>query len=1201
MKISNFRYSKEKERVKISNFRYMNRVSFILLLAYLVSWALIVTCRPVSSQYPPKAFGNGGNNNLDVTRITPGSPTEKEARALYGRSSLSFEVNHGQSDAQVKFLARGQRHQLFLTATEAVLELGTDGSNRVGKEKKTSFSSLANPRSSSSSTAAGATLRMKLMGANPAPQIIGTDELLGKSHYLIGRDPKAWRTDLHTYAKVHYRDVYPGVDLVYHGDHQRQLEYNFTLAPGADPKVIDLAFEGTQEAQINIEDGDLALRLTDGVIRLRKPVVYQMADGIKREIASHYARKGERRVGFAVGKYDSSLPLMIDPVLAYSTYLGGNDFDLSNAIAVDRQKNIYVTGYTFSTNFPVENPLQPALNFRSDAFITKIDPDGNLIYSTYLGGHFTDVGIGVAVDLHGNAYVAGYTASSSDFPTTPDAFQSASRTGICGFDIFEMVEVPCTDAFVAKVDPSGSALVYSTYLSGEYREEVYGVSVDTTGSAYVVGGTESPNFPTENAWQPQITPGSCADFAICPDSFVAKLNSSGSALVYSTYLGGASHDIGEGIAVTPSGEAYALGSTVSADFPTTAGAFQREYNKGRACFPDNFYCRDAFVTKFDRKGRPIYSTYVGGGGSDEPLDIAVDQSGQAYIVGNSVSTDFPTVNPLQTKNGGASVSADGGENWRTINSGLPDTLSRIAVDPANPSTVYAGSLAHGVFKSTDNGRNWAPVGEEIARFGLCSMAVTPQPPSTLYVGACSGGVFKSVDGGGSWNPISNGLPPSSVYSIAIDPKNPSTLYLTTADTVFKTNDGGNNWQAISPNFGSLRNIVIDPINPSIIYVAGFGQIYKSVDGGNSWRSLKTGLPDGPINALAIDPKTPSTLYAGMAIFGGGNDLLEGVYKSIDGGESWTGFSAGLTQESVTCLVVDPQNPNTIYAGTTGAEGQRLGLGDAGSAKAPDSGARDSANKLVTLRRPILPNTVWPGMLQNNHMISGKDAAPLRPLIKGADASTNLTEISNQNPTQPAEGADGGIFKSIDGGVSWKAVNTGLSSNYVLDIAISPLSSQTLYAATFMNADGFVVKLNRAGSALIYSTFLGGRSTDEVNGVALDHSSNVYLVGSTVSTDFPLVDPLQPQMGTPLGMPLWADAFVMKLNAAGTEIIYSTYLGGADTDLGADIAVDSCGDPYVTGITYSINFPTAGGMQPVFGGGIDTFISRLGAHRGVCHK
>jgi photosystem II stability/assembly factor-like uncharacterized protein len=1186
--------------MKIYNFLYTNRFGLVLPFVGLISWALIGACEPVSSQFAPKAFLNDRADNMGVTQLTAGSPAEKDARALYGRRSLSFEINRGQCDARVKFLARGQSHQLFLTATEAVLELATDSSNQAGKEKKTSPSSPAHRLSSSSSTAAGATLRMKLMGANPAPQMIGIDELPGKSHYLIGRDPKAWRTDLHTYAKVHYRDVYPGVDLVYHGYHQRQLEYDFALAPGIDPKVIDLAFEGAQEVKIDMENGDLVLRLTDGVIRQRKPIVYQIVDGIKREIASHYVRRGERRVGFAVGEYDSSLPLVIDPVLVYSTYLGGNDWDVSNAIAVDRQKNIYVTGYTFSTDFPVENPLQPALNFRSDAFITKIAPDGNLVYSTYLGGHFTDVGIGVAADLHGNAYVAGYTSSSSDFPTTPDAFQSASRTGICGFDPFEGVEVPCTDAFVAKVNPSGSALVYSTYLSGEYREEVYGVSVDTTGSAYVVGGTESPNFPTANPWQPQITPGSCADFAICPDAFVAKLNSSGSALVYSTYLGGASHDIGEGIAVTPSGEAYALGSTVSADFPTTAGAFQREYNKGRACLPNNFLCRDAFVTKFDRKGRPIYSTYVGGGGGEEPLDIAVDRSGHAYIVGSSASTDFPTVNPLQTKNGGASVSADGGEKWRTINSGLPDTLSRIAVDPADPSTVYAGSLSYGLFKSTDDGRSWTPVSQEIAGFGLCSMAVAPKTPSTLYVGACSGGVFKSVDGGGSWNPINNGLPSGSVNFIAIDPKNPSTLYLTAADTIFKTNDGGNNWQAISPNFGSLRNIVIDPINPSIIYVAGFGQIYKSVDGGNSWKPQETGLPDFPINALAIDPNMPSTLYAGVAIIGGVGAPLEGVYKSIDGGENWTGFGAGLTQKSVACLAVDPQNPNTIYAGTTGAEGVRLG--DAGSAKAPASGARDSANKLVTLRRPILPNTVWPGMIWNNHMISGKDSASLRPLIKSVGASTNLTRLSNQNPTQPAEGADGGIFKSIDGGVSWKAVNTGLSSNYVLDIAISPLSPQTLYAATFMNADGFVAKLNRAGSALTYSTFLGGRSNDEVNGVAVDLSSNVYLAGTTVSADLPLVDPLQPQLGSPLGMPLWADAFVMKLNAAGTKIIYSTYLGGGDTDSGADIAVDACGDPYVTGITYSIDFPTLGGVQPVFGGGgIDAFISRLGAHRGVCHK
>jgi hypothetical protein len=569
----------------------------------------------------------------DLTRRVQVSQT-------YGKLPLHFDANRGQTDERVKFLERGAGHILFLTPSEAVLVFTK---REQTKREQTATARLrgARLRPAGGGRVTSVTLRMTFVGANPAPRLVGTEELPGRANYFIGNDPGKWRSNVPTYAKVQYKDVYPGIDLVYYGN-QRQLEYDFVVSPGADPNRIRISFQGTDKLEVDAE-GDLVLHTAAGPIRQRKPVIYQEVVGARREVSGGYALKGAHQVGFQVAMYDPSRPLVIDPALFYSTYLGGSGDDFGDGIAVDTSGNAYVTGQTASTNFPTtagaaQSTFGGVNGFGyGDAFVTKLDPTGSaLVYSTYLGGSGDERGNGIALDAAGNAYIVGFT-NSTNFPTTPGAFQTTYRGG-------------SFDAFVAKLDAAGSTLVYATYLGGNSFDFGDAIAVDLAGSAYVTGSTDSTNFPTTvGAFQPAF--GGTGPLGV-GDAFVAKLNPTGSALVYSTYLGGSGDDAGTGIAVDPTGSAYVGGNTHSTNFPTTPGAFQSAFGGGPF---------DAFVARLDPVGAVlVYSTYLGGSGDDEGFGLAIDASGNVYVTGSTTSTNFPTTpGAFQTSFGGVGSSGFG--------------------------------------------------------------------------------------------------------------------------------------------------------------------------------------------------------------------------------------------------------------------------------------------------------------------------------------------------------------------------------------------------------------------------------------------------------------------------------------------------------------------------------------------------------------
>jgi hypothetical protein len=546
------------------------------------------------------------------------APTgEARLEAAYGKLPLRFEANRGQTDPRVKFLSRGSGYTFFLTPEEAVLVLRSRVPAAKGDKTRPedALASVASREEPGRQTV----LRMRMVGASPAPEVEGLDALPGKSHYFIGNDPKKWRTGVPSFAKVRYAGIYPGIDLVFHGS-QRRLEYDFVVAPSADPEVIRLAWKGAKRLEVDSR-GELVLHVPGGKVDHRAPVVYQVIDGSRREIQGSYVLRGKDEVGFRVAAYDRRRPLVIDPVLIYSTYLGGSDADWGWAIAVDGAGNAYVTGYTYSTNFPTASPLQGAYGGGScDVFVSKLNALGSaLIYSTYLGGSDADKGRGIAVDGAWNAYVTGST-SSANFPTV-SPLQAANAGSM--------------DAFVAKLNAAGSALVYSTYLGGSSNDSGQGIAVDGSGNALVTGFTLSTDFPTASPLQ--------AANAGFYDAFVSKLNAAGSALVYSTYLGGGNAEDGDSIAVDGAGNAYVTGFTLSTDFPTASPL--QAANAGSA---------DVFVSKLNAAGSAlVYSTYLGGSDGDGGNGIAVDGAGNAYVTGGTISPDFPTASPLQTDAGGS--------------------------------------------------------------------------------------------------------------------------------------------------------------------------------------------------------------------------------------------------------------------------------------------------------------------------------------------------------------------------------------------------------------------------------------------------------------------------------------------------------------------------------------------------------------------
>ncbi len=1044
--------------------------------------------------------GYTANQSKATPQPTTASPANRKENSSslhldkgYGRLPLSFEANKGQFDSSAKFVARGPGFNILLNAEQAVLAL-----RRSGKT-----SSTDDPASPDSDTPIGAQrllalrgqtaepangagnqalVTMRFAGANAgAKGLEGVDELPGKANYFLGNDSAKWLTDIRTYERVAYREIYQGVDLVFYGSRQ-QLEYDLVVAPNADPSAIQLVFDGVQGIKSD-RQGGLTLATPAGELTQAKPVIYQDIDGQRKTINGSYVIKPGNKIGFKVSKYDRARPLVIDPTLSYLSFVNGSGQGF--ALAADASGNTYITGFVSDSSLGVTPGVVQATNGGlDDCFVTKLNPTGTeVVFTTYLGGTASDYGNSIAVDAGNNVYVGGYTESG--FPTTAGAYQT----------IFAGI----SDGFVTKLNPTGSALIYSTYFGGNGTEEV--------------------------------------------DTVVPEAGT---------------------------GNIFISGLTASADFNTTPGAF-RSANTGGF---------DAFVGKLNATGsNTLYLTYAGGSGFEYPISMTADPAGNVYLVGQTTSLDFPTVNPAQAALGGRArgpfKSNTGGASYALSNNGLPVTYVYCsAINPTTPSTIYLGTDG-GVFKSTNSGGSWSPTGQlQVPR--VHQLTLVPGAPNIIYAGT-EAGVYRSTDGGATWlarntGLISPGLT-ADVRGIAIHQSAPNTIYIAGTTGVFKSTDGGGSWVAINTGLATdfinaLTNaIVIDPTAANTLYVAlpSAQRVYKTTNGGTSWSAAGTGMLSSMVRALAINPQSPNTLYAAQAA---------GISKTVNGGTSWTAANTGLnltlSDSSVVAnagmhfVTVDPVTPTTVYAGASLILQNNGAFSTATVFKSLDSGGTWTAQSngfvvpasIATIAiDPANPATVYAGSLGDNDSF----------ILKLNPAGT--TELF-------------GTYFGGNRGDSGTSIAADATQNiYIAGNAASvdfPTTGGAFQTVLKGNTDLFVARFS-AGGVLSFSTLIGGVEADNTGGgIAVDSSNNVFVTGSTFAPDFPTTPgAFQRTIGNPGTRA--ADIFITKVNASGSSLDFSSYLGGGGNDyannfLGQRLALDAAGNVFIVGVTASTNFP-----------------------------
>jgi len=948
-----------------------SRIRRIVLVILLGIFASVIF---VAAQ---KSEDNPSPANVAATPLD--APAKTRVAANFGKLPLSFELNKGQIDQSVKFLSHGAGYDLFLTSTEAVLRMEKP---RAQQSDKTDPD--ANVRE-------GSVLRLKMLGANATPQGEGHDELPGKVNYFVGNDPAKWRRNVPTYRKVHFKDVYPGIDVVYYGK-QRELEYDFVVGAGANPKLIRFTIEGADQLRLD-KSGSLLLKLKFGEVSLNKPVIYQLDEnGGRREVKGTYVINGNE-VRFKLEKFESSKSLIIDPVLSYSTLLGSTNGDIANGIAVDSQGSAYVTGRTDFNNFPTTPGAFKTTATSGGAFVTKLDPTGSmLVYSTYLGGNNGSVnGLGIAVDSAGNAHITGST-SASDFPianglkTTSNFFKTTDaavtwnnqNTGLVG------------DVSFLGVSASAPNTIYAATTDGIYRSTDAGATwAKTTGT-----GLSSPNFVNM-------------------------------------------------LAVDPSNASVAYVGLFSGLFKTT----------------------------------------------------------------------------------------DGGNNWTQVT--LPvsfPSVNTVVFDPITPSTMYVGS-GSGVFKSTNSGSNWVTQNNfnVSGTPNVRTLAIDPTTPLTIYAGTFNNGIFKTTNGGGVWTAMNTGMggpSPTNINTIVIDPSNTSTIYTGHGSSggINKSTNGAASWTPLTNGLPQFQVVNAMVATSSAVYAAfGSAGVLKSTNGGDNWTSANAGLWSSAVRALVLRSNDPSSLYAGT----GSQFFSDAFVTKLNASGSGLLFSTllgGSNDEIGNGITVDGSG-NILVVGQTSS----LNFPVANPVQsAPATNDNCSANAFVTKLNPSVPSYTFSTYLRGGQCDAANGVTTDGSGNVYVTGSTSSTDFPTANAFQPAlagpgqfnsdafvtkftpdgaltystylggsSGSDGGFGIAAD--ASGNAYITGVTSS-------SNFPTQNPIQGTIggnFNTDVFVTKLNPQGSALVYSTYLAGNGADTGRGIAVDSANNAYVTGSTTSVDFPV--------------------------------------------------------------------------------------------------
>ena len=602
-----------------------------------------------------------------------GSEFLQHAEQTRGPLPVIFEANRGQADDDVRFVGRGAGMGLLL------------------KEDEVAFS-LRKPQSlKARNTKVPTLLRMKLEGANARPDVSGADVQGVRANYFIGNDPSKWVRGVETYSRVLYSGVYDGIDLVFYGNDSR-LEYDFNVAPGADPKSIQLRFDGIAGVELGSE-GALILHSETGDVRHERPFAFQERNGVRSEVAASFKQLDNGTIGFEIGAYDPSIPLVIDPILVYSTYLGGSADDFARGVVADSAGNLFLTGDSFSSDF-----LRQASPANSDVFIGKLAGNGLLLTYTFFGGGKNDTATALNVDAAGNIYMAGST-QSPDFPIFNSIGQFLNGS---------------SDAFAVKLTPAADQFFYSSLVGGSGDETGVSIAADNVGNAYLSGRTSSPDYPTFAPIQPVYGGGAS-------DAFISKIMPDGKSLAYSTFLGGgaAENEGGRsGISIDSAGNAYVAGDTQSVDFPTS-NALRTTKSGSAASF-------DGFAAKIDPTGTNfIYATFLGGSEDDSAFAVAADQTGNAYVTGRTKSTSFTgsgVTRPTTATSDAfvAKLTANGSAlSYLTFIGGAPgDESGNAIVVDSSGNAVIAGSAGEGA-PTTDSVQSFSRGGGDafVAKLG----------------------------------------------------------------------------------------------------------------------------------------------------------------------------------------------------------------------------------------------------------------------------------------------------------------------------------------------------------------------------------------------------------------------------------------------------------------------------------------------------